>query len=131
MFKKKDTSMPENVIAEVLAAHAQHMADDTTDSQDYLYLFPTHEAELAPLLRIAERVKTTLMPVEPSPEFEAALRRDLLAAALERAEDRKRKKRRLLLGRRKVLIGAVLGSAISVAGIVAAVLWWQRSAARA
>jgi hypothetical protein len=127
----KDKSMPENIVAEVLAAHADQLVSGETGSEDYANLFPAHEGELTPLLQIAQRVKTTLVPVTPSPEFEAGLKRELLAAAMQRAEAKRSRRHVPLLQRREVLIGAAVGSAISVAGIVAALLWRQRYTARA
>jgi hypothetical protein len=125
--------MPENVIVEVLAAHADQLIGKQGDSQDYLNLFPAYRAELAPLLRVAERVKAALVPVAASPAFEAALRQDLLAAAVQRTKEREqtKSKRIAFLRRREVLIGAAVGSALSVLGILAALLWRQRSIARA
>ena len=124
--------MSDNVVVEVLAAHADHLIGDGADSEDYINLFPTYRAELTPLLGIAERVKAALVPVAPSPAFEAGLKQDLLAAAIQRAEEKKEKKQVSFLRRRGVLIGAAaVGSALSVAGIVAALLLRQRAMARA
>ena len=129
---KDKFTMSENMVVEVLAAHADHLIDNEADSEDYLNLFPAHRDELAPLLRIAERVRAVLVPVAPSPAFEAGLKRDLIAAAIQRAEEQGNGKRVSLFRRRGVLIGAAaVGSALSVAGIVAALLWRQRSIARA
>jgi hypothetical protein len=126
----KDRSMPDKVIVEVLAAHADHLAANRGGGEDYLNLFPAYHSELAPLLRIAEQVKAALAPVTASPEFQSGLKRDLLAAAFQRAEKRRSKRRTSFLLSRKVLIGAALGSVISLAGIVAALVWRQRSIAR-
>ncbi|GAB4535773.1 MAG: hypothetical protein Kow0063_20410 [Anaerolineae bacterium] len=124
--------MSENVIVEVLSAHADHLIRGEADSQDYLNLLPDHRAGLAPLLRIAEQVKTVLVPVEASPAFEAGLKQDLLAAAIQRAEERRDRKRISILRRRGVLIGAAaVGSVLSVAGIIAALLLRQRFVVRA
>jgi hypothetical protein len=124
--------MRDKVMTEVLAAHANYLVGDETNSEDYLNLFPAYRAELAPLLRIAERVKAVLVPVTPSPAFEAGLKQDLLAAAIRRAEKRSTGRQVSFLRRRWVLIGAAaVGSVLSVAGIVAAVLWRQRFIARA
>ncbi len=124
--------MSDNVVVEVLAAHADHLIGDGADSEDYLNLFPAYRAELTPLLGVAERVKAALVPVAPSPAFEAGLKQDLLAAAIKRAEEKEEKKRVSFLRRRWVLIGAAaVGSALSVAGIVAALLLRQRAMARA
>jgi hypothetical protein len=124
--------MAENVVVEVLAAHADRLVGNEANGEDYLNLFPDYQAELTPLLRIAERVKAVLVPVMPSPAFEAGLKQDLLAAAIGRAEGQKNRKPVSFLRRRGVLIGAAaVGSVLSVAGIVAALLWRQRSIARA
>ncbi len=127
--------MSDNIVVEVLAAHADHLMGDEAGeagSKDYLDLFPDYRAELTPLLGIAERVKAVLVPVTPSPAFEAGLKQDLLAAAIKRAEEEEEKKRVSFLRRRGVLIGAAaVGSALSVAGIVAALLLRQRAIARA
>lgn len=124
--------MSDNVVVEVLAAHADHLMGDGPESEDYLNLFPAYRAELTPLLGIAERVKAALVPVTPSPAFEAGLKQDLLEAAIQRAEEKEEKKRVSFLRRRGVLIGAaVVGSALSVAGIIAALLLRQRATARA
>jgi hypothetical protein len=124
--------MSDNVVIEVLAAHADHLMDDGPESEDYLNLFPAYRAELTPLLGIAERVKAALVPVTPSPAFKAGLKQDLLEAAIQRAEEKEEKKRVSFLRRRGVLIGAAaVGSALSVAGIIAALLLRQRAMARA
>lgn len=124
--------MPENVIVEVLAAHADRLVGDNAHREDFLKLFPDHKAELAPLLRVAERVKAVLVPVAPTPAFELGLKKDLLEAAVQRAEKQRPPRRVSFLRRRGVLIGAAVGSALSVVGIIiAALLWRQRSIARA
>jgi hypothetical protein len=124
--------MPEDVIVEVLSAHADHLVHKESNSEDYLNLFPAYRDELSPLLRIAERVRAALVPVAPAPAFEAGLKQDLLAAAIQRAERRDAEPKASFLRRRGVLIGAAaIGSALSVAGIIAALLWRQRSVARA
>jgi hypothetical protein len=123
--------MPDNLIVEVLAAHADQLANSETDADEYAILFPAHRAELAPLLQVAQQIKRVLVPVTPSAEFETGLKRDLLAAALQRAEAESARRPTSLLYRRRILIGAAIGSAISLAGIVAALLWRGRSTARA
>jgi hypothetical protein len=132
MGPRKDKIMSDHVVVEVLAAHADHLTSDGPESDDYLKLFPAYRAELKPLLKIAERVRAALVPVRPSPAFEAGLKQDLLEAAIQRAEEREEKKRVSFLRRRGVLIGAAaVGSVLSVAGIVAALLLRQRAMARA
>ena len=122
--------MPDHVVVEVLAAHADNLAGNEANSEEYLDLFPTYQEELGPLLRIADRVKAALSPVVVSSEFEASLKQDLLEAALQRAEEREHRKQVSFLRPRGVLIGAAVGSVLSVAGIITALLLRQRSIAR-
>jgi len=132
MTVEKHRSVSENVIVEVLSAHADHLVGDQVNGEEYLNLFPAYRAELAPLIRIAERIKATLVPVTPAPAFTATLKQDLLAAALQRAEKQRSHPRVSFFRRRGFLLGAAaLGSVLSVAGVVAALLWRQRSMARA
>lgn len=72
--------MDSRLLKEVLAAHADQMVKGNRPSQDLLDLFSEDE-ELAPLLDVAERVKSTLKATRPSSTFEDSLRRDLMAAA--------------------------------------------------
>ena len=122
--------MPDHVVVEVLAAHADNLAGNEANSEEYLDLFPTYQEELGPLLRIADRVKAALSPVVVSSEFEASLKKDLLEAALQRAEEQSSERQVSFLRRRGVLIGAAVGSVLSVAGIITALLLRQRSIAR-
>lgn len=78
--------------------------------------------ELSPLLALVERLKETLVPVEPSLAFVKPLDRRLMASA--RRKDIQMAKRH----RWGILIGAALGSVVSVAGLIAYLL---RSRAKA
>ena len=122
--------MPDHVVVEVLAAHADNLAGNEANSEEYLDLFPTYKEELGPLLRIADQVKAALLPVAASSEFEAGLKQDLLEAAIQRAEEREQRQQVSFLRRRGLLIGAAVGSVLSVAGIITALLLRQRSIAR-
>jgi hypothetical protein len=121
------------VIANVLTAHADYLVSIKTWDEDQMKRLPTHQDELAPLLGIAERLNETLKPVPPAPAFKTRLRQELLASAARRAEERGIAKRVPFLRRKEVVIGvaAAIGSVLSVAGIVVALLWRQRSVARA
>ncbi|MFQ5610842.1 MAG: hypothetical protein ACE5H9_01770 [Anaerolineae bacterium] len=68
------------MLKEVLAAHADQMLKDNENSEQLLELFP-QETDLAPLLDVAAKVKSTLKPARPSTAFEKTLRQDLMAAA--------------------------------------------------
>jgi hypothetical protein len=125
--------MREAVIANVLTAHADYLVSIKTWDEDQMKRLPAHQVELAPLLQIAERLNETLKPVTPAPAFKARLRQELLATATRRAEERGIERQVPFLRRKEVVIGvaAFIGSVLSVAGIVAALLWRQRFVARA
>ena len=125
--------MREAVIANVLTAHADYLVSIKTWDEDQMKRLRAHQVDLAPLLQIAERLNETLKPVTPAPAFKTRLRQELLAAAARRAEKRGVAKLVPFLRRKEVVIGvaAVIGSVLSVAGIVAALLWRQRSMTRA
>lgn len=69
----------EQIIIEVLSAHADHLLADEHHSADYAALFPDEEG-LPPLLNLADHVRTALQPVNLNPAFRDQLHRDLLAA---------------------------------------------------
>jgi hypothetical protein len=125
--------MREAVIANVLTAHADYLVSIKTWDEDQMKRLPTHQVELEPLLGIAERLNEALKPITPAPAFKTRLRQELLASAARRIEERGIAKRVPFLRRKEVVIGvaAAIGSALSIAGIVVALLWRQRSMARA
>ena len=113
--------MDDRVLIEVLTAHADQLNEGGGEGDAYLAMFPAYREELAPLLATAGRAKEALAPVRPEPAFREDLRRGLLAAA------RQRQAQVVVVpqgGRgRDILIGAAaLGSAISVAGLLARLL---------
>ena len=73
--------MDPKLFKEILAVHADQLVKGRARSEDYLDLVPEKEEELAPLLNVAERIKSTLQPITPAGAFETQLKRDLLAAA--------------------------------------------------
>ncbi len=117
-------------IADILAAHADRRVGDSSDDQDDLLPSPADQAEVTSLLRLSQRLKETLAPVAPSLAFRQQLKGSLISAAVKRAEERARDSHIPFLRRRWVLIGAAAGSALSVAGIVAAILLRHRSVVR-
>ncbi|MBC8255502.1 MAG: hypothetical protein H8E35_15940 [Ardenticatenia bacterium] len=117
-------------IADILAAHVDRRVGDSSDDQDDLLPSPADQAEVTSLLRLSQRLKETLAPVAPSLAFRQHLKGSLISAAVKRAEEEARDSHIPFLRRRWVLIGAAAGSALSVAGIVAAILLRHRSAVR-
>ncbi len=69
--------MNKKELKEILAAHADQLITDQSEDEAEFQVGP----EFAPLLTVAEQVKTTLKPMTPSEEFEAELKRRLLATA--------------------------------------------------
>jgi hypothetical protein len=76
--------MQEQVTSEILTAHADKMVAGEDAAVTYLHLFPEADRELAELMALAARIRLRLVPVRPTPQFRAELRRDLLAAARQR-----------------------------------------------
>lgn len=73
--------MDRKTLKEILAAHADQLLSDQTSNNDYSKLLREPDQELAPLLNVAERVKSTLRPISPTHEFEEELKRQLLTTA--------------------------------------------------
>ncbi len=108
--------MEDKVLTEILIAHADQADEGRHGGEDYLKMFPTYRSELEPLLTTAEMVQEVLRPVDPAPAFRQSLRQGLLVAAQQKAASRDQPTR---LSGRGLLIGAVVGSALSVIGIIA------------
>jgi hypothetical protein len=106
--------MEDRLLAEILWAHADSLTRNRNGA-DYLRLFPDHHKELAPLFELAAKIKEALVPLQVSQAFRIALHNDLLAAA------RGHRQTGTFFGfsRRNWVIGAALGSAMSIAGVVA------------
>jgi hypothetical protein len=110
--------MKEKVLKEVLALQANGLNAGEEDLRTYLTMVPGQQRDLESLMTLAARVKKALLPVEPSPAFVQGLRRSLMAMA------RRKQPGGSLSVRRGLLIGAAtLGSALSVAGIIAYVVY--------
>ena len=137
--------MADRKFIEILATHADKLNVGTDEEVEYLATLPERQDTLQPLLSLARKVKDALAPVEPESAFCENLRLSLLAAARQRlasglslrtepqAEGSPKSWRPVHLFRRhrkEILIGAAaLGSAVSVAGIVA--YWIHTRASKA
>ncbi|HID89659.1 MAG TPA: hypothetical protein EYP52_08125 [Anaerolineae bacterium] len=106
---------------EVLAAHADRLNDPSAPSPD---LSLEEMVYLGPLMEVAERVKKTLVPVEPPAAFVQSLRKELIEAARRRRSATQRLHRGLVIG------AAALGSMLSLAGVVALILLHRRGRLR-
>ena len=72
--------MDKKLLKEILAAHADRLIKGKATSDDYLELVESDE-ELSHLLRVAERIQSTMQPVAPTQPFGEELKRELLTTA--------------------------------------------------
>jgi len=115
--------MEEKMLREILALQANDLNAGEDDPQTYLAMVSGQQDELESLMTVAARVKQALLPVEPSSAFVRSLRRSLLAMT-----GRKRSGASLLAKRGLLIGAAALGSALSVAGIIAYVVYARANA---
>ena len=76
--------MNKKLLKEILAAHADQLVKGKATGKDYLDLLPERDEDLAPLLDVAERVKSTLKPIAPTNKFERDLKKELISTAQRR-----------------------------------------------
>jgi len=117
--------MDSRQLKDILAMHADQLLQGKQRRQrrtddDYRDLSPQDKDELASLLNVAERVKSTLKPVHPPRRFETRLKKELLTTAHQyRAEGyTPPDPARDLL----ILLAAIFGFIIALAGVLLA---WQ------
>ncbi|MCL4466126.1 MAG: hypothetical protein M1401_03675 [Chloroflexi bacterium] len=84
-------------------------------------------AELTALAWLARSLRQALRPVEPEPAFRASLHATLVSSAI----PARREESWATQHRTELLIGAALGSTLSIAGVVALVLRRRQPARRA
>ncbi len=73
--------MNRKLLKEILARHADQLVQGQPKPTTYPEIGPEDEEELAALLDVAERVKSTLKPITPAQNFEEDLKRNLLTTA--------------------------------------------------
>jgi hypothetical protein len=113
--------MDRREIGDILAAHADHLISPGAPLDQE----PTRYEQVQGLLELAEHLQAILMPVEPDSNFRRRLHGDLL---LEAQRQQAEPDRGLLQQHRKgIVIGAVIGSIASVAGVILAVVLRYRS----
>lgn len=110
--------MEEQRATQALAAHADRLIGRPGET---VRLTPDEAEQLRPLMDVAEHVKATLIPVEPSAAFVRTLGRELVEAARHQQTAARRLRRGLVIG------AAAVGSALSVAGVVALIVMRRRS----
>jgi anti-sigma-K factor RskA len=91
-----------------------------------MMLSAADQAQVARLAQTVAQIKDAFVPVTPRPDYRTRLKESLLAAAGQRLAAQE-ESRVSALRRRWVFIGAAAGSALSVFGIVMALLVHQRT----
>jgi hypothetical protein len=114
-------------IVESIVARVDRLIGMPFGSDNNLKLSPMNQAELASLIQLSGLIKDVLVPVPHRPAFQAKLKANLLAAASQRLAVQQMESHLSFWRRRWILVGAAAGSAVWVAGIVAAFLVHQRT----
>ncbi|MFQ5594319.1 MAG: hypothetical protein ACE5HA_09240 [Anaerolineae bacterium] len=73
--------MRDELLIEVLAAHADHLNEGGDHTPTYLAMFPEDRGTLEPLLELATLLKWALTPVQVPSAFRVQLRTELVQAA--------------------------------------------------
>lgn len=115
--------MDRKKLKELLARHADQLVSGEI-SEDQLEELADDEQELAALLDVAKRVKSTLQPITPTDDFERELKRHLLTTAhLRQAEGYTPPNP----SRDLMLIAAFIGFALSLTSVWLILKWRQAS----
>ncbi len=103
-------------MAEVLAAHAEGLTGGAQVMQR-LSVTAEERNRLSPLLQLAEHLQQSMQPVQPSAAFVRSLGRELVDNARHQISPAKRPRRTVVIG------AAVLGSLVSIASVVGAIVF--------
>ncbi len=116
--------MKRRKLAEILFTYAgEH---NNRSAAEYLQLTGQEAAGLEPWVQLIERINTSMPPVQPSVAFVQSLGRELRRRASEQIMQRARLQRTLLIG---AAVGSIV-SVASVAGAIAFVLLRRRGRAQ-
>lgn len=112
--------MSQQMVTEILAAHADRLIAGEEHTSDFLLLFPELRSELAPLLRLAHEVVAVLRPIRPRPAYRMDLHQALITAGYEHLAQDPTGFVNIPETRRDWVLGAAaVGSAVSVVGVIA------------
>ena len=113
--------MDDRTIADILSAQADRLIEGHQGEAalDRHGLEPTES--LAPLMKLAELVESSLRPVEPSPVFVQSLSRQLAAKWARGSREMNRRARSAT-----IVVAAALGSVVSVISAVGIVVYLVR-----
>jgi hypothetical protein len=103
-------------VANVLEAHADGLIG-RSEGMRQTSIEDMEQAEVAPLLRIAERLHQSMRRVQPREGFLRSLKRELTDRPNQRVTVAKRPRRSFLIG------AAAVGSVVSIASVLGAVLF--------
>lgn len=101
--------------ANVLIAHADEQIG-RPEAMHSLEVTDAERAQLAPLFRVTERLRGTMVPVNPSAAFVRSLGKELANTAKHQIAVTRRMRRGVLIG------AAAVGSLVSIASIVGAIV---------
>jgi hypothetical protein len=108
--------MDKERVDEVLAAHAEKLIDQT-GAIPQLDITDEERGRVAPLFQLAERLQHSMQPVQPSASFVRSLGRELVDQAKRQMTVTKRLRRAVVIG------AAALGSLLSIASVVGAIVF--------
>jgi hypothetical protein len=112
--------MKPQTIADILSAQADRLIAGQWDAAG-LESEDAQFESLVPLLELAERVQSSLTPVEPSPVFVQSLSRQLSAKWVQSSREMTRRARSATF-----VVAAALGSAVSVISAMGIILYLLR-----
>ena len=108
--------MNEKRIVNVLAAHAEELTG-RPESMQQIGVTDEERNRLAPLFQLAEQLHKNMQPVQPSAAFVRSLGRELVDSAKRQVALKKRLRRVMVIG------AAAVGSLVSIASVVGAILF--------
>jgi hypothetical protein len=108
--------MDEKRVDEVLAAHAEKLIDHT-EAIPQIDITDEERGRVAPLFQLAERLQHSMQPVQPSASFVRSLGQELVDQAKRQMTVTKRLRRAVVIG------AAALGSLLSIASVVGAIVF--------
>lgn len=118
--------MDERVIADILAVHADRINQGRRGAAVLRDVGAEQLSSLGPLMRLAERLQSTLTPVQPDPAFVRQLGRRLITTSSEGRKVMTARTRKVI-----VIVAAVLGSVVSLASAVGVIIYLIRHRTRA
>jgi hypothetical protein len=113
--------MHERTIADILSAQADRLIEGHHGEAAFDCRGIQRMESLVPLMELAERVESSLRPVEPSPVFVQSLSRQLSAKWVRGNREMNRRARSATF-----VVAAALGSAVSVISAVGIVVYLIR-----